>query len=168
MKWRRPYWILKKCHWTKFCTPSGKCCLRPLWTHINRQKKSVQQFHLKCDFLLTIQNIYENTTIKRRVFKCVLKSGSVSIILTEFGNWFQRVATATEKRRSPCLTVCENGTENSSAKADLNTRRGWCRSSSSVRYSGARPCIIVLDLAYRPVCNNVLAAFLTWIKLVGP
>ena len=30
MKWRRPYWILKKCHWTKFCTPSGKCCLRPL------------------------------------------------------------------------------------------------------------------------------------------
>ena len=45
----------KKCHWTKFCTPSGKCCLRPLWTQINRQKKSVQQFHLKCDFLLTIQ-----------------------------------------------------------------------------------------------------------------
>ena len=43
----------KKCHWTKLCTPSGKCCLRPLWTNINRQKKSVQQFHLKCDFLLT-------------------------------------------------------------------------------------------------------------------
>ena len=38
----------KKCHWTKFCTPSGNCCLRPLWTHINRQKKSVQKFHLKC------------------------------------------------------------------------------------------------------------------------
>ena len=37
-----------KCHSTKFCPPSGKCCLRPLWTHINRQKKSVQQFHLKC------------------------------------------------------------------------------------------------------------------------
>ena len=44
----------RKCHWTKFCKPSGKCCLRPLWTNINWQKKSVQQFHLKCDFLLTI------------------------------------------------------------------------------------------------------------------
>ena len=43
-----------KCRWTKFCTSSGKCCFRQLWTHIDRQKKSVQQFHLKCDFLLTI------------------------------------------------------------------------------------------------------------------
>ena len=45
------------CHWTKFCTPSGKCCLRPLWTHINRQKKSVRQFHLKC-YLVNIPPDY--------------------------------------------------------------------------------------------------------------
>ena len=30
------YWNFFKCHWTKVCTPSGKCCLRPLWTVADR------------------------------------------------------------------------------------------------------------------------------------
>ena len=31
-----------------------------------------------------------------------------------------------------------------------------------------RHSLLVLYLSYRPVCKNVLAAFLTWIRLVGP
>ena len=36
---------LRKCHQTYFCTPSGNYVLRPWFTHINHQKKSVQHFH---------------------------------------------------------------------------------------------------------------------------
>ena len=55
-------------------------------------------------------------------------------------------------------------------KTDFKFTNKKCLGLFQTAYSGHKGTVhaVVLDLTYRPVCINVLAAFLTWIKLMGP
>ena len=49
--------------------------------------------------------------------------------------------------------------------ATPKTKRGTV---GGVNHFRIIPALLVLDLAYRPVCKKVLAKFLTWNKSMGP
>ena len=63
---------------------------------------------------ISLNKNYVKATLKRCVFNWERNCVRHFAVLSDTGKLFQRVGDATEKHRSPCVTVREGGTDNRS------------------------------------------------------